>query len=641
MSADGEIFKAIGEGAALLAALDENAPDFFERLNRLREILAMLGAAAPAPAPLAVSLSDRDGTRAALAQYMQTGLAALPPELAGLEAQTVAELAAMASLPSLAQEALNWADSTQSAFPPNSEKTNLAALEHFKQRGIAQGMDTARLAENVRAGDALLKQAVQDDPDFIAATQRYNDVTRERIARARELEAAALELKDQYDGLLTSSSATEDERNAAFIRLENARRDHADYLESSAIEQKKAFDDRLAMRTRFNESKAAAHAALFEADGRAILAKLADASPVTDDAARAWAAEQVIDDNAKSKLKRLGYKPEDVVRDMAEFYRLTGGKASAIRISAGGKRANATGIFTRTGEKVINLGTHFNKTVLFHELAHHLENDPIAKAASNGFLLARREGDKVHRLRDLTGITGYGRDEVAWKDGFTDPYVGKVYNGGVTEVWSMGVQYLANPQQAAWFAGKDPEMFNLITGYLSAAATPAMHAKLNIHAAAISDAQDADEVLDQQYAKALAWLAARAPLQADDWYAKLLENPESNEARQVMYEVNYGRSKVSAYIGSNGMRRVFSGTFRNQTTKRNAKGYAILTLRPDGSFPDRAAVHDTLEVVQAMIAIADINGTSMSSTYYGYFHKGLISDPRQKVIDLVGKDNLQ
>jgi hypothetical protein len=636
MSADGEIFTAIGEGAALLAALDENAPDFFDRLNRLREILAMLGG----PAPLAVSLSDREGARASLARYMQTGLADLPPVLAALEAETVAELAAMAGLPSIAQEAKNWAASTQSEFQAHTDTTKLAAFDHFSARGIGRSMNTARLRDNVRDADKLLQTSVRDDPEYTASRERYNEVTRARIARIRELDMVIAEYKRQYDDLLNSRNVTEVDRNDAFVRLDRARRDREDYYNESDAEQTRAYEEMMAAAKRFDADKAAAHLALFEDNGKQILSKLAEASPVTEEAARAWAAEQVIDDNAKTKLKRLGYKPDDVVRDMAEYYRLSGGKASTIRISAGGKRANAVGVDTRVGEKVINLGTYFNKTVLFHELAHHLENDPIAKAASNGFLLKRRDDEKVYSLRDLTGIKAYGRDEVAWKDGFTDPYVGKVYRGGITEVWSMGVQYLANPKDAAWFAGKDPEMFNLITGYLSAAATPAMRAKLNLHADAIDDKQDQAAALESQYEKALAYLASKAPVTDDDWYSTFDKNTVQGE--QVEYMLRRDKSKNPQYVGANGEYKVFSGTFRNKNTKRNAKGYLILTIRGD-DYPEYEYVHGDMQLVRAVIAASRLNGITLSSTFYRYFYDGLGSaaDRQQKLIDLVGPENVQ
>ena len=44
-------------------------------------------------------------------------------------------------------------------------------------------------------------------------------------------------------------------------------------------------------------------------------------------------------------------------------------------------------------DKTINIGSYFNKRVLWHELSHFIENDPVAMAASNGFLLSRRESD--------------------------------------------------------------------------------------------------------------------------------------------------------------------------------------------------------------------------------------------------------
>ncbi|QOJ22962.1 MAG: hypothetical protein HRU78_04290 [Gammaproteobacteria bacterium] len=191
--------------------------------------------------------------------------------------------------------------------------------------------------------------------------------------------------------------------------------------------------------------------------GQKIIDTLLNSSKVTKEQADAWANSQIIEKSALTKLKKIWYREEDVRRDMAEFYRITGGKLRQVRIETdGSRRANASGI-GHFEDNVIRPGSSFNKTILWHEMAHHLEADPAAKAASNGYLLKRRKSEKVYSLRSLTGNRGYRSNEGAYSDDFINPYVGKVYRDKTTEVWSMGIQYLSNPSDAAMLVAKDPK----------------------------------------------------------------------------------------------------------------------------------------------------------------------------------------
>ncbi|WP_227461719.1 hypothetical protein [Cupriavidus pauculus] len=621
-SAQVEIFTLIGEGAALLKALDEDSPEFFGNLDRLREILAMLGAApAPAPlgpAPLQFSLTDREGSAVALQAYLRNGLAALPEELAGFEAQTVAELAQLIGAGDAMHDARTFGQGKQ------SEAHQLAVLDYFVSRGIQVDADAA--TEAAQQAEALLRTQVSDNPEYAAAQVEYKRVSDARRARIHALDdqiAAAHMAGTDYTPLV-------EERNRVYEEMDTA--------QTAAWQAVKATHDK------FFADRAAKHRELLEQHGQPILDKLLAASPVSQEEADAWAAEQVIDANAKAKLKRLGYAPEQVVRDMAEYYRLSGGKASAIRIGIdGGRRANAVGVTARTDEKVINLGARFNKTVLFHELAHHLENDPIAMGASNGFLKRRRESDTKYTLRSLTGNKGYDTREVAYKDGFIDPYVGKVYPSGITEVFSMGVQYLANPAHTAILAAKDPHMLELITGYLSAPLTPAMHAKLNMHQDVISDMQDKRATEAEQYEKAMALLAGEVSIVKDDWFETL--DPNSNLGYKVhdfvLYRVTKRGGDKPVYVGGDGDFRVFSGTFRSKETKRYGKGYLVTLGLEDANLIPDSEVVKTLADAQALIAITKRSGRTLSGAYLSYFSDKWNNDPRRKMIDAVGVENLQ
>lgn len=119
--------------------------------------------------------------------------------------------------------------------------------------------------------------------------------------------------------------------------------------------------------------------------------------------------------------------------------------------------------------------------VVTHELGHWLESVSLQSRIRVGKFLKRRAGKELpKRLSQLTGDPRFEDHEIAVKDKFITPYIGKYYSRYshaaasswklgtlpdwevmyASEVISMGVQYMyENP---ARFAQEDPDMFDFI-----------------------------------------------------------------------------------------------------------------------------------------------------------------------------------
>ena len=136
----------------------------------------------------------------------------------------------------------------------------------------------------------------------------------------------------------------------------------------------------------------------------------------------------------------------------------------------GGKSEGRNRGWADPENRVVNLGGKRGKELLgtmLHELAHFKELDtPNGRQASMEFIKSQATGEPVP-LRDLTGIN-YGDSEVAYPDKFIDPYVGRLYPGPEpgTEVVSVGLQMLADPQLAAELALYNPAHFNYALSYM-------------------------------------------------------------------------------------------------------------------------------------------------------------------------------
>ena len=120
----------------------------------------------------------------------------------------------------------------------------------------------------------------------------------------------------------------------------------------------------------------------------------------------------------------------------------------------------------RKSELALRMADGAGERTFVHELGHHLEDhNPRIKKRVKEFLEARTRGETARRLRDLTGNLGYKLEEIAKKDRFINPYMGRIYDFDATEITSMGFEFITyNPVE---FARKDPEYFELMVDILA------------------------------------------------------------------------------------------------------------------------------------------------------------------------------
>jgi hypothetical protein len=296
----------------------------------------------------------------------------------------------------------------------------------------------------------LAKHNVEKDRDEF---ESLIDLKRDKIAKLSNVydkeEAEALELEIKTIDKRLSTVRTE-----AQIAYDKARKEY-----NSSLPKAKEYIELKDILANTRQKMTITGTATFEA----ILSK----STVTSEKSKEWAKNNVtIGKNARSRLKRNQYDG-DIDADIEEFYQLTGGKLNKVEIiTDGAKRAHTKRVLENNNAQIFIDG-NFNKSTLFHELGHNLEFDPKASMLAQEFLKRRRESDKLYKLRQLTGSKFYGAGEMAFKDSWISPYVGKFYKDGATEVFAMGLQEFSSPQKLQAFMQKDPEHFDLIVGYLT------------------------------------------------------------------------------------------------------------------------------------------------------------------------------
>lgn len=89
-------------------------------------------------------------------------------------------------------------------------------------------------------------------------------------------------------------------------------------------------------------------------------------------------------------------------------------------------------------------------SVHWHELGHMIENyNPGIERANRDFLQRRARKDEAGQsvtepMNNLVPWGRYAADEIAYRDRWFNPYVGKIYEDGATEVTSMGLQALGS-----------------------------------------------------------------------------------------------------------------------------------------------------------------------------------------------------
>lgn len=142
-------------------------------------------------------------------------------------------------------------------------------------------------------------------------------------------------------------------------------------------------------------------------------------------------------------------------------------RETKVNIRPGTRRANASGRGGKGGFSVINVSGNENRTTVFHELGHILNNtvDDLDDAV-RALHLARTASDPLEKLADVSWAN-YDSTEVTRKDRYIDPYFGKEYSGrsdprrnGPRELVSMTVQKFV--EDPFGMMRRDPELFRVV-----------------------------------------------------------------------------------------------------------------------------------------------------------------------------------
>lgn len=563
-------------------------------VKRIRDIRQLLSIEVDNPNELVIDKDDPQVYRK-LADYINNVTAKMPNYFYLAEMMILEKIESLSTNSSV-EYPYDYANVVSAIFKEigDEDQQKKDLLEHYKAAGNVFETDT-ELANSISRliTDELNAKAV-DTPEFKAiyesADAEYNAIN-EKMSALMDInsfngydEAAISQAYEDYKVL-------NEQRTIAWKKVSDASR----------------------LKYQAKQDRVDALKAQIQPIGDRVISTLLSGSKITQQQADEWANSQEISKTAQNRLKKLGYPLEDVRRDMAEFHRLSGGKLRGIIVDSDGrKRANAGKIGHVEGS-IIRIGSKFNKATLFHELAHHLEADPTAKLAANGFLIKRRKSADLYRLKSLTGNSGYRSDEVAYQDEFINHYIGKKYKDEITEVFSMGVQYLSNPTDAALLIGRDPEMAALIIGYLQADLSPAMKALQSIQDGKKSDNETKREDEQAQYKFAVEQLAKKVSIVDDGWFNDL-DQADKDNITGYGYFNYYGLGDDLKFIGSWQGFRVFSGKIKRFGNKRKSKGYSVVYTPKTGSLFNQdtgsrslltgCPFHGSIEEMKAVMLIA-------------------------------------
>lgn len=312
----------------------------------------------------------------------------------------------------------------------------------------AQEVQVKRIAESVLSSDDYLEYARLSD---------ISEKFREQYIKASENGENAREIEVEYMG--------ETIKIGLALQITGAQKDKLYYkLKGEYVKKVKQSPMYLELKAEIEQMEREQYSVATSA-----IDALNNASGVTVEQANAWVeSNTTVSKQAKSRLSKQGYTKEALEKDMADFYRLTGGKIGKVSIETNGsRRAHTTGVM-KEATAVIYIDGDFSKKTLWHEMGHHLEKDPKASALAYSFIKKRRESDKIYRLNDLLKykLGGYRSDEYAFKDSWINPYVGKFYSHGTTEVFAMAMGWLSSPKECQKLISQDKELFDMVTGYL-------------------------------------------------------------------------------------------------------------------------------------------------------------------------------
>lgn len=334
--------------------------------------------------------------------------------------------------------------------------------------------DMAETLARARAADEAQESSEQWD------VSRFDPELGEQIkaTRARQVECVrewneAGEIKVRYRDEVKALDAA---GQRGTPELEKARESYLEHLarQNTLAEEYKKLNARMARLQKKSNAlwrdarhQLGAGAEIRAEVGRAVISKVLAQSSISQQAAEEWAKSRKVSASARSALSRQGYSFDKFLADLADFYRFTNGRIRHVSFDTdGGGRANASGIGEHTTSGVINIGSSFPRSVLWHELAHYTEADTGMRYQAAQWIRGRATGP-AYSLKAAYPDKSYSIKETALPGNFSDAYVGKLYGDGMTEVFSMGLEYLSDPHYLGAALERDPEHLQFVLGALS------------------------------------------------------------------------------------------------------------------------------------------------------------------------------
>jgi hypothetical protein len=579
-------------------------------VKRIKEIRLLLGGKPSKTNDIAIDPKDKAGSMAALVDYAENCIKSTPTALLEAESKTIEKVwVLLRKLPNgdKPDPSLDYYGPLSHTLSNLSEHsgTQVDVFNHFA--------DAGRLPDSFNGDEVLaLKNDIDnlravDSPEIVEKMKELDLLSDELSSRIKSLNSARMDyIEKAFAARDAGDIDGESDFNAKAAALYEEYQLLSTQRRSISDEWAELSGIKYSERTKKDEEIRVK----IKSQGQSVIDSLHAESPITQEQADTWANAVDIDKSIVTRLKKNGYPVEDLRRDIAEFYKITQGKLRTIAMrSTGAKRAHAGGIHDFEGN-YITPGSSFTKTTLWHELAHHLEADAAALWGAKGFLEKRRKSPQLYSLRSLTGNRGYHSSESAYEDEFLNHYIGKYYVDS-TEVFSMGVQYLAEPEQAAYLAAKDPEMFKLIAGYLTTDLSPAMKALQKAQFVAADESQFQRDDFELKYQNALRVLADGVEIVDDGWFSGL-----DDISKDALFNDGWGSigDKNAKFVGSWNGFRVFSGKFKAQIKPRRvANGYKIAyELRQNSlknergyiSTPDFSVIQGDISKVKVGMRIA-------------------------------------
>lgn len=620
MSGDNH-FSLMSEGLGIIKALDESSPSFFSDMSRLREIIMQLG--------------EGNKEHPANAQDIDFGN---PKEVFDFISSAVKNAA---SLPE--------AQRNVEILYCNTLLTHTSAQDMSIEDKFRLSQEILEASKGNPDSNELFKFYSDNAPEFdIGFAVEYPAKFHAEVLSYKEKPESTPEWEKEYAAIMDEKSKIRAFRDSLLNESKKEPNNAINEKVQDATDKLFELEEKQREMVRYkydgwNKRCDELIKNQLEPIGKKIISTMLEKSPVTKEQADKWARGIEITPKALKAIEKNGYKHEDLLSDIAEMYRLTGGKIPPISFNVDKKkRAYATGIKTLSGKKEVYVGNSFKKRTLFHEMAHHLENDSMVLEAANGFLQKRRKSDKVVKLKKLCPNQNYDNDEYAWEDNFISPYVGKKYDNRVTEVLSMGVEVFSDPIATALLYSQDNEMMKLITGYMASSLTPAMSAILKFQETNIHEVNKKEAKTKELYELAIQKLSSEIVITDDKWPEKL----ESENHEYLLNSLLYVKYSKAKYYGSVGKYfHIFEGKFRSAKTRREAKGYMVIHVGDDTAEPfkregaivtkgnQNVRVHFDTDHLKAFIKVAMLDDEPLSRLYHEFF---IYDGGDEKLIKLAG-----